>query len=598
MVSRQGGAWLIARLSAILAVGSAAASCTGSIDNLGPGGSCSDCASGQGQSAAGGPTNPNSVTPSTETEPGGVGDPRTPDGVGNSTRVPKLSNAQWERSTQDLLRLAAPSNLSEDFTQEARDQAYDTVAASTLTISGDAWARYQTAAEALATQVSADAAQLAKITPSGTFANDTAKGDAFVAQFGRRAFRRPLTSEEKTAYLALYAQGPTLVGGAAFTSGARLVIEAMLQSPHFLYRVESTTNEKNPKDPRAPLSGYEVATRLSFALTGSTPSDELLNAAQNKELDTADGVAKWADKLLATPRAREMLLSFHEQTFAVADFGTQDKDPALNFNTEALETPLKDEARRFFGYVIDQAGGVELLLTSNVAFVNASTAPFYGLSGVTGTAMQQRELDAKARAGLLTQLGFLTKNATRNTSDPVHRGLGVLRKVLCDEPDPPPAMFSLPQAMAGLTTREVYEKATACGVGCHDTMINPPGFAFESFDAVGRLRTLDEGKPVDTTGTLTLRDGYSAEEKRVGKQTKVTFDGAVDLMNQLVDQPRVHECYARNLMTYALARELSPVERGASVLLGDTSQKKTSLRELVLALVKLDTFRTRVSDPE
>jgi hypothetical protein len=180
----------------------------------------------------------------------------------------------------------------------------------------------------------------------------------------------------------------------------------------------------------------------------------------------------------------------------------------------------------------------------------------------------------------------------------VHRGLGVLRKVLCDEPDPPPMMFALPQAMTGLTTREVYEKATACGVGCHDTLINPPGFAFEMFDAVGTLRSTDQGKPVDATGTITLREGYTPAEKRDGKQTKVTFDGAVDLMNQLADQPRVHECYARNFMKYALARELSPVERGASSALGETSQKASSMRELLLALVKLDAFRARVSDPE
>lgn len=587
MVGRRGGVWRLARLAATLTT-CIVAGCTGAIE--GPAPACSDCVDG--------PLGPNDVTPSSDADPGGVGDPRTADGVGNSTRFPKLTNAQWEESTKDLLKLAAPSALSDEFTQEARDKGYDTLAASTLTISGDAWARYQTAAETLAARVAGDTALLAKITPSGTFANDNAKGDAFVTQFGRRTFRRPLTSEEKSAYLVLYAQGPSLVGGAAFASGAQLVIEAMLQSPHFLYRIESASNEKSAKEPRAFLSGYEVATRLAFALTGSTPSDELLSAAESKELDTADGVAKWATKLLDTPRARAMLLSFHQQTFSVTEFGTQDKDPALGFDATALADTLQDEANRFFGFVIDQDAGIELLLTSNVAFVNASTAPFYGLTGVTGTAMQQRELDAKTRAGLLTQLGFLSKNATRNTSDPVHRGLGVLRRVLCDEPDPPPMMFSLPQPMAGLTTREVYEKATACGVGCHDTLINPPGFAFELFDAVGSVRSTDQGKPIDASGTITLREGYSPEEKSSGKQTKVSFDGAVDLMHQLADQPRVHECYARNFMKYALARELSLVERGAGSSLGKISQQTGSLRELLLALVRLDAFRARVSDGE
>ncbi len=598
MLSRRRGAACTALIASAL-LAALSEGCTGAIDTqLGapgaPGAGGAPGASG----APGAPGNPNSVTPATSEEPGGVGDARSITGVGNSTRIPKLSNAQWENSTQDLLRLTAPSGLSEEFTPEAQDKGYDTIAASTLTVSGDAWARYQTAAEALAQRVTADAAQLAKITPSGSFANDDAKAAAFVTQFGRRAFRRPLSSEEKSAYMGLYARGPSLVGGAPFASGVRLVLEAMLQSPNFLYRVERATNDGKAGDPRAFLSGYELATRLSFALTNSTPGDDLLDAAENKELDGADGLEKWAAKLLDTPRAREVMLAFHEQTFGIEEFGTQDKEPALGFDASALEPLLKEEARRFLSFVVDRSAGIELLLTSNVTFVNASTAPFYGLTGVSGSALQQRELDAKTRAGLLTQLGFLSKNATRSSSDPVHRGLAIVRKVLCDDPDPPPMMFALPQPVAGVTTREVYEKATACGVGCHDTLINPPGFAFETFDAVGKFRTTDEGKPVDATGTLTLREGYSSAEKKAGAQTKISFNGPVELMQKLAETPRVHECYARNFMRYVLARELASVERGAGSALGDASREHGSMREVLLALVKLDAFRARVSEPE
>lgn len=597
MLSRRRGAARTALIASAL-LGALSGSCTGSIETR-----CGECEpaapSANGAGALPGATaGPNGVTPAGSEEPGGIGDARSTTGVGNSTRVPKLSNAQWENSTQDLLRLAAPSGLSAEFTPEAQDKGYDTIAASTLTVSGDAWARYQTAAEALAQRVTGDPAQLAKITPSGSFANDDAKASAFITQFGRRAFRRPLSSEEKAAYVALYARGPSLVGGAPYPAGVRLVLEAMLQSPNFLYRVERATNESKPSDPRAFLTGYELATRLSYALTNTTPSDELLEAAENGQLDSAEGVAEWAGKLLDTPRARGVLLAFHEQTFGIEEFGTQDKEPALGFDATVLEPLLKDEARRFLSFVIDRGAGIELLLTSNVTFVNGSTAPFYGLTDVTGSAMQQRELDAQERAGLLTQLGFLSKNATRNTSDPVHRGLAVARRVLCDEPDPPPMMFALPQPMAGLTTRELYEKATACGVGCHDTLINPPGFAFETFDAVGRLRTSDQGKPVDATGTLTLREGYTSAEKRAGAQTKLSFDGAVELMHKLAETPRVHECYARNFMRYVLARELASVERGAGSALGETSLERGSMREVLLALVKLDAFRARVSEPE
>jgi hypothetical protein len=586
-------AQLRAPLAAALFLGLTVQGCTGAIDNLGPG----SIGSGQNEPGAntGGAASPGGGPGGSGLPLGGVGDPGKPNGVGYSTRAAKLSNAQWERSVRDLLRLDQPTNLSNDFTQEAGDKGYETVAAATLTVSGDAWARYQAAAETLATQVTGDAAKLNKILPSGTFANDAARGEAFITQFGARAYRRALTSEEKASYVALFAKGPELVGGTALNAGVRLVLEAMLQSPHFLYRVEQSAGGK---DGKVLLSNHEVAARLSFALLGTTPSDELLKAADAGELANEAGVAKWAGKLLDSPAARDVLLSFHEQTFSIDAYGTQDKDPALKFDAEALAPVLKDEARRFFGLVIDEGGGIEQLLTSPEAFVNQATAPFYGVSGVTGEALVQRTLDQSKRAGLFTQLGFLSKNATRAGSDPVHRGLAVLRKLLCDEPDPPPMMFDLPKPMAGLTTRELYTRATACGVGCHDTLINPPGFAFEVFDAVGAVRSMEAGKPIDASGTLDIRDGYTPEDKAANKVGKLSFDGPVELMNGLVEEPRVHECYARNFMKYVLGRELTPVERGASALLGQESQKSGSMRALLLALVKLETFRSRVSEPQ
>jgi hypothetical protein len=563
--------------ASLLLLAAAVAACSGAIDDLGPKG-------------------PNGPGTGSEGASAGQGDPGSPNGVGYSSRFPKLTNAQWERSVQDLLRLDQPSGLSEEFTQEPSDKGYETVAAATLTVSGDAWTRYQTAAETLAEQVTADAAKLAKILPGGTFASDSARGDAFIAQFGARAYRRPLSAEEKSAYAALFAKGPELVGGNALNAGVRLVLSAMLQSPHFLYRVESSAS--GSKEPRVFLSSHELATRLSYALLGTTPSDELLKAADANELSSEAGVAKWAGKLLDAPRARDTLLSFHEQTFAIDAYGTQDKDDALKFDVEALAPVLKEEGRRFLGMVIDEQAGIELLLTSPTAFVNQATAPFYGLSGVTGAELVQRELDSQKRAGLFSQLGFLSKNATRSGSDPVHRGLAVLRQLLCDEPDPPPMMFDLPKPMAGLTTRELYERSTACGVGCHDTLINPPGFAFEVFDAVGTVRTSEAGKPINAKGTLTIRNGYSPEEQVANKSSTVSFDGPVQLMQELVKLPRVHECYARNFMKYVLAREVAPAERGASSLLGKRSQETGSMRELLIALVKLDTFRARISDPQ
>lgn len=529
--------------------------------------------------------------------PAGAGDPSSPNGVGWSTRFPKLSNQQWENTVQALFSLSEPTGASADFTQEPLDKAYVSVASAELTVGGDSWARYQTAAEKVAALVVADDAKLAKITPPGTFADANAKGAAFIAAFGRRAYRRPLTSEEKTAYLGLFKAGAGIVGGDAYEAGVRVVLEAMLQSPFFLYRVESA--DKASKDRKIALGGNEIATRLSYALWNSMPSEELFAAASAGELDTKEGVARWAGKLLDDPRAKEVLLSFHEQTYQVASYGTQDKDPSLAFNADELAPVLKQEARKFFEYVLDNGGGIAEVLTEPTAFVNEDTAAFYGLSGIDGKELVAQQLDPAERIGLFTQLGFLSTNATRKGSDPIHRGLMVARKILCDDPDPPPQMFDLPVPNDALTTREVYEDKTGkCGGSCHNTLINPPGFAFEVFDSVGKVRSTEAGKPIDATGTMAIRQGYTSAEKAKNPKGEISFDGAVDMISQLASEPRTHECYARNWMQFIFAREVDAAERGAWEALRDVSIDESSARSLLISLVQLDAFRTRVSDAQ
>ncbi|MFT3925040.1 MAG: DUF1592 domain-containing protein [Myxococcales bacterium] len=574
---------LISALSAVTT------GCVGSLDAPAGSSECPTCAPGDGHGSVIGDDDqdPN--------DPAGAGDPSTPNGVGWSTRFAKLSNAQWENSVRDIFSFAGDTSYSQGFTQEPGDQGYRNQAAAELTLAGDAWTRYQTAAESVAAAVTANDQQLAKLLPAGTASDLPARKKALITSLGLRAFRRPLTDAEQTTYGGLFDKGPDLVGGDAYKAGARVVIEAILQSPHFLYRVEAAGLSGNFPDRKAPLSGYEIATRLSYGFLDTTPSTALLEAARKGELDSADGVAKWAQQLLADPRAKEALLSFHEQTYLVDRYGTQDKDPSLNFNAAALAPVLRDEARMFFeDVVINEKGGIGQLLTEPVAFVNETTAPLYGVSGVSGQALVRKELDAAVRAGFLTQVGFLSQNATRSLTDPVHRGLTVLRKVLCDEPDPPPMMFSLPDAEPGLTTRQVYEKATACGTTCHTTLINPPGFAFEGFDTLGRVRDTDQGKPVDTTGSLSIRSGYTSEAKGKNPSTTLKFDGPVDMLNKLASESRVHECYARNWMQYMLNREPTGVERGAWELLRGVSLDQDSAQDLLIALVKLDTFRTRV----
>jgi hypothetical protein len=252
----------------------------------------------------------------------------------------------------------------------------------------------------------------------------------------------------------------------------------------------------------------------------------------------------------------------------------------------------------FFEEVVTEGGGIAAILTKPVAFVNEHTAPFYGLTGITGAELQRVSLDPSLRAGLLTQVGFLAQTGARTLTDPVHRGLTVLRQVLCDDPDPPPPVdIQTPAVPPGMTTRATYEQVTACGPGCHDTLINPPGFAFEHFDTVGKWRQDEGGLPIDVAATFGVRVGWTQEAKRENPPVLLEFDGAVDLLNQLANHERTHECYARRMLQFVLGKPVDPEERGAGTLLGQRSLSDGSAKAILAELVTLNTFRARALDP-
>jgi hypothetical protein len=499
--------------------------------------------------------------------------------MGWSTRFPRLSHRQWENTTRDLLRLDQPSRLSESFNPDPLTR-FDTNAEEseiTSTLRGD----YETAAEALAKQVAQNPAQLAKILPAGLSGDVQTRGRAFVTSFGKRAFRRALTTDEVNRFTALFMKGAQLLGGDAFVSGVELTLRAMLQAPDFVYRVESS---REVRDNRVWLNGYEVASRLSYSLWNTMPSDDLLAAAEKGELSTADGVERWARTLLQDARAQQTLISFHEQVFQVSGYGTTSKDARLfpTF-TRALEPVLQDEARRFIDDVMKAGGGIREVLTKPITFVNATTAPFYGLTGSFGSALQRVDLDPARRAGILTQIGFLAKNAGLVQSDPIHRGVLINLNMLCVKLTAPNSIPPLPEQRPDQTNRERVEAHTnACGKGCHDVRINPIGFAFEHYDAIGRWRDTDNGKPINSAATYVL-DGQP-----------VAFNDAVQLSQRLAESREVHQCYAANWLEYALGRKLvSSAESGTVKFIADASTSGASAKELLAKITTLDTFRAR-----
>jgi hypothetical protein len=231
---------------------------------------------------------------------------------------------------------------------------------------------------------------------------------------------------------------------------------------------------------------------------------------------------------------------------------------------------------------------VKELLTSPEAFVDANLAPLYGLSGSFGADFQRVDMTAEPRRGILTHPGFLALFASERQPDPIHRGVFINQQLLCVELSPPAANVPpLPGEQPNTTNRQRIEALTGkgtCGEGCHYTLINPLGFAFEHYDSLGKHRTLDGGLNVDASGTYVL-DGQPQ-----------SFQNALELVELMAGSQAAHRCYARNWLYY-LAGRLP--DAGDAAALDDLAMRSStqdiSTKDLVRALVQSDSFLTRAA---
>lgn len=504
-------------------------------------------------------------------------------GCGNDTkaeqpsaadRFPRLTHAQWEATVKDLFHLPEVSGLSAAFTPDPQLGRFDNNIAR-LAVTQGLWRDYQNAAEAIAKRVVTEEAVWTQLGVSDA--------RTFVTSFGTRAFRRPLTPAEIDRYVTLF-EGAQAVFPEhdAVKAGARLVIQGMLQSPFFLYRTELSYAQTGGG---MPLSGYEVASRLSYLFWNSMPDDELFAAAQSGELTDEEGVRRQALRLLDDPRTRDQFRRFHFQAFKISEYADIDKNKtAFPQWRREIGGMMQEETLRFVDSIVANDGGVADMLTSTKAYVNAELAKIYGLQGEFGSEYKEVDLDPSVRAGLLTRAGFLARNATLDEPDPIHRGVFINLGILCRPISAPPNIpDSLPKT--GNTNREKVESITGvgtCGENCHATIINPVGFAFENFDAIGQWRDDDHGFPVNAADTYHFADGRAMQ-----------YNGAVELSKQLAASPEVHACYSRQLLEFMLGRDLQLLDTQVVRDLSQMSAEHVSIKELVLNVVASNTFRSR-----
>jgi hypothetical protein len=511
-----------------------------------------------GRSGAGGSTTGGAAGSSEEPELSFV----ALDGTPLYTRVARLTLSQWEHAVTDILRFPAPRDLSKNFVRPRSGLTDFDNNEKLLFVDATNILDFESGAEAAA-QLATESAEALAALYDGTDVAD------FVRTLGRRAFRRPLSDAEQRTYVAMFARGEELYG-VGFAHGAALVIRAMLQSPHFLYR-----GELGPAGEA--LNAYELASKLSFWLLDTTPSDALLDAAAAGELDSEEGLEAAARAMLDAPAAVEVMRDFHRQLLAMDRYASLDKSGVPEFDAAVLPE-LDAVSNAFLDRVFKADLGLREILTSKQGYVGAGLAPLYGMSA-PASGLELRDL-GPSRSGYFMQVPFLMLWADGARSDPIHRGAR-LERMLCG---PLPASNHPPQTIAaeleGRTMRAYVTALTAdCGGSCH-VMIDPLGFALENFDGLGRERADDGGRPVSTASSYPFAEG--AQE----------FGDGTDLVGIMAESGAAHTCYSKNVTSYALGRDMAPDDRQLLEGLGQVSLSH-SLRELVLALVRDAAFRSR-----
>jgi hypothetical protein len=404
---------------------------------------------------------------------------------------------------------------------------------------------------------------------------------SFIQSFAPRAFRRPVLAEEAADLLTLYKE-VRQTAALTFPEAIGAVIQGILQSPNFIYHRERGADRPVMEGDAVRLSNYEIASRLSYFIAGTTPDAALLAVAATGKLTDVAEIDAQARRLAAKlPAISESLTDFNRQWLEL-DFEDLEKSKDAYPDFATIKPLLSGELARFVSNLVEQGLPGQALFTDQSVFANRASAKAYGLPAMTTDELTRVMAPAAQRAGVFTQLGFLSVHATANGSHPVKRGVVMVQRVLCGTLPPPPPDVPAPKPPApSQTTRERFaDHSNNPCAGCHK-VIDPLGFAFEGYDGMGRYRTTEAGKPVNATGTFELPLGG-----------QVDFQNATDLLPKLAATTDARTCLARQIARYgAQVPEGIDVEVAKELLAAPASAGKLS--ELYMAVVKSRAFRYR-----
>jgi mono/diheme cytochrome c family protein len=401
-----------------------------------------------------------------------------------------------------------------------------------------------------------------------------------VGRFATRAFRRPVKPEEVEKCLALY--DALQKKGQRFEVCVRAALYRVLVSPHFLFRVE--LDPPNTKPGTAyPIGEYELASRLSYFLWNSMPDDELFALAAKGQL--RQNLEPQVHRMVKDPKSTSFLHGFAEQWLTLRKLELASPDPKKfpDFN-DNLRRAMMRESVLFFEAVVREDRSVLDLLDADFTFVNDQLAKHYGIAGVRGKEFVRVKAPPN-RGGILTQASILTLTSNATRTSPVKRGKFVLDQILNTPPPPPPDNVPDLEDQKQLkgTLRQIMEqhRANAVCASCHQRM-DPIGFAFENYDAVGAWRDKDGGVAIDASGVLPGGRSFNGPEglKRFLKEKKDLFA----------------DCVAEKMLTYALGRGVEHYDRRAVSKVTEALGKNDyRFSTLLIEIVKSDPFQQRMA---
>jgi hypothetical protein len=454
----------------------------------------------------------------------------------------RITESQYRHTIADTF--GSEIKINSRFEPEKRDEGLLAIGTPQLSLTSSGFEQYFALASSISDQALSENRRDAVVgcKPADKAKADEACARKFVATYGERLFRRPLTDIEVASRLKTALLGAQQ--SSDFYAGLKLALTSLLVAPEFLFRVE--TAEADPVNAQQyRLDAYSKASRISFLLWDTSPDEELLAAARSGAIHTEAGLKEQLTRLISSPRYEQGARAFFTDMLQLDGFENVVKDPAIypKFNQTIADGAMEQTLRTTIELLIARKRDYRDLFTSNETFINRPLASVYNVPFLaTGEWTPYTFSQSSERFGILTQVSFLALFSHPGTSSPTKRGIKVNEIFKCEPTPNPPAdvdFSKVKDSTNGTIRGRLLDHMENAGCTVCHRRSDPPGLALEHFDGLGQLRTSENGVPIDVSADL----------------NGVKLIGAEGLAKYLHDDPKVPACLVRNVYAYGVGRK-------------------------------------------